>query len=153
MENSCEAEQIASRLKLALPHLKFGSLRFWGEWFGGRAFENAHKITDCDARDEVLHIQFDGDESLYVWSPHQAELNRTVFSIQNAARVRFEWFYYGRPKTGQNRYFMDLTRTDHRIDVKSNDDWFTLTLRPMHQEPAVEFVAGMIDGLWDGHWG
>jgi hypothetical protein len=68
------------------------------------------KITDCDARDEVLHIQFDGDESAYVWSPQQAELNRTVFSIQNAARVCFEGFYYGRPKTDQYRYFMDFTR-------------------------------------------
>jgi hypothetical protein len=150
MENSYEAEQIASRLKLALPHLKCGSLRLWGDWFGGRAFENALKITDCDARDEVLHIQFDGDESLYVWSPQQAELNRTVFRIQNAARVRFEWFYYGRPKTDQNRYFMDFTRTDHRIDPQNNG---TLILRPMDREPAVEFVAGMIDGLWDGHWG
>jgi hypothetical protein len=150
MQNSYEEEQIASRLKLVLPRLKFGSLRFWGEWFGGRAFENALKITDCDARDEVLHIQFDGDESLYVWSPQPAELNRTVFSIQNADRVRFEWFYYGRPKTDQNRYFMDFIRTDNRIDAQNNG---TLTLRPMHQGSAVEFVAGMIDGLWDGHWG
>jgi hypothetical protein len=69
--------------------------------------------------------------------------------IQNAARIRFEWFYYGRPKTDQNRYFMDFTRTDHRIDHQNNG---TLTLRPMHRDPAVEFVAGMIDGLWDGHW-
>jgi hypothetical protein len=149
MENCYEAGQIASRLKLALPHLKYGSLRLWGEWFGGRAFDNALKITDCDARDEVLHIQFDGDESLYVWSPQQAELNRTVFRIQNAARVRFEWFYYGRPKTDQNRYFMDFTRT-HRIDSQNNAKQ---ALRTMHLEPAVELVAGMIDGLWDGHWG
>ena len=107
MENSCEAEQIASRLKLALPHLKYGSLRFWGVFSAGRPYEDARKITYCDARDEVLHIQFDCDESLYVWSPHQAELNRTVFSIQNAARVRWEWFSYRRPKTDQNLYFMD----------------------------------------------
>jgi hypothetical protein len=116
-------------------------------------FENAHKIIDCEARGEVLHVQFNEGESLYVWSPLQAELNRTMFKIQNAARVRFEWFYYGRPKTDQNRYFMDFTRTDHRIDAQNNVDWCTLTLRPMHQGSAVEFVAGMINGLWDGHWG
>ena len=147
MEGSYEAE-IAFLLKSALPRLKFGSLRFWGEWFGGRAFENAHKIINCDARDAVLHLQFDGDESLYVWSPQQVELNRQEFRIQNAARVRFEWFYYGRPQTDQNRYFMDWTRTDHRVDVESNSDWSTYS-QPIVQEPAVQFVAGMIDGLWD----
>jgi hypothetical protein len=149
MERSYEAEQIASDLKLALPRLKFGSLCFWGEWFGGRPFENAHKIIDCEARGEVLHVQFNEGESLYVWSPLQAELNRTMFKIQNAARVRFEWFYYGRPKMDQNRHFMDFSQRDHRIDTQSNDDWCTLNLRPTLQEPAVEYVAGMIDGLWD----
>ena len=76
-----EAEQIASRIKAALSHLKVGSLRFWGEWFGGRAYETALKIIDCDARDEVLHMQFDGGESLYLWSPqlvlHRFHQNRS----------------------------------------------------------------------------
>ena len=67
---------------LVLPHLKFGSLRFWGEWFGGRAFENAHKIIDCDARDVVLHMRFNEGESLYVWSPQQVELNRQMFKFK-----------------------------------------------------------------------
>lgn len=53
------------------------------------------------------------------------------------------------PKTDQNRCFIDFTRTDNRIDTKNNVDWCTLNLQPMLQEPAVEFVAGMIDGLWD----
>ena len=115
-----EAEQIASRIKAALSHLKVGSLRFWGEWFGGRAYETALKIIDCDARDEVLHMQFDGGESLYLWSPQQAELDHQMLRIQNVARVHLEWFHYGRPKTDQNWYFIDFTRTDHRIDSQNN---------------------------------
>ncbi len=101
-----------------------------------------HKIIDCDAQGKVLHFQFDEGESLYLWSPQQAELDHLMFKIQNAARVRWEWFYYGRPKTDQNRYFMDFTRTDHRIDAQNNVDWCTLNLRPTLQAPAVEFVFG-----------
>lgn len=97
VEGSYEAEQIASLLKSALPRLKFGSLRLWGEGFGGRIRER-HKIVDCDARDLALHMHFNEGESLYVWSPQQAELHRQMFKIQNVARVRLEWFRHGRPR-------------------------------------------------------
>jgi hypothetical protein len=139
MANSCEAEQIASCMKAALPHLKAGTLRFWGEWFG-RPYDNIHQIVDCDAQHEVLHIQFNEGESLYLWSPQQAELDHRMFRIQSAARVRWEWFAYGRPKTDQNRYFIDFTRTDDRVDAQTNVDWYTANLRPTLRAPAVEIV-------------
>jgi len=105
MEIGPEAEQIVSRIKAAFPHFKGGGLWFWGVWSGGLPCENFHKIVDCDARDEVLNIQFDQGESLYLWSPLQAEIDHQTFRIHNAVRVRWEWFYYGRPKTDQNRCF------------------------------------------------
>jgi hypothetical protein len=140
MEISSEAEQIASRLKEALPHFKGGGLCFWGVWSGGLPAENIHEIVDCDAQDEVLHIRFDQGESLYLWSPLRAKIDYHTFRIHNAARVRWEWFSYGRPKTDQNLYFMDFTRADHRIDFQSNFDWGTLNLQPTLQAPAIEFV-------------
>jgi hypothetical protein len=64
-----------------------------------------------------------------------------MLRIQNAARVRLEWFHYGRPKTDQNWYFIDFARTDHRIDSQNN---FGLSLRPTLRAPAVEFVFGSL---------
>ena len=74
-------------------------------------------------------------------------LDHQTFRIQNAARVRWEWFYYGRPKTDQNRYFMDFTRTVHRIDAQNNVDWCTLTL----QRPLSPLLRGRIGLLLQMH--
>jgi hypothetical protein len=134
-----KAEQIAARIAGALPSLKTGTLRFWGEWFG-RPYDNNHKIIGCDARGDLLHIRFDEGESLHLWSPQQSELDHRTFRIQNAARVRWEWFAYGHRKTEQNLYFMDFTRIDERIDAETNIDWYMPSLRPTLLAPAVEIV-------------
>jgi hypothetical protein len=63
-----------------------------------------------------------------------------MFKIQNATRVRWEWFAYGRPKTERNRYFMEFERTGDRINASTNVDWYTPNLSPMLQAPAVEIV-------------
>ena len=134
-----EAEQIAARIKAALPRLKTGTLRFWGEWFG-RPYDNVHRVIDCDAKDDLLHIQFNEGESLHLWSPQQAELDHLMFRIQSAARVRWEWFAYGGPKSQQNRYFMDFTRIGDKVDAQTNFDWHAPNLQPTLQAPAVEMV-------------
>jgi hypothetical protein len=139
MANHCQAEQIASRVRAALPHVKAGTLRFWGEWFG-RPYDNIHQIVGCDAQGEVLHIQFNEGEGLYIWSPQRAVFDHRMFRIEDAAHVRWEWFAYGRPKTNQNRFFMDFVKTENRIDSLTNVNWYTPNLRPTVRAPAVEIV-------------
>jgi hypothetical protein len=133
----CEANSIAARLRALLPCAKSGTLRFWGEWFG-RPHDNVHRIVDCDANDGVLRIAFNEGEGLWVWPPHAADVNEQTFLIRNAARVRWEWFYYGRPKIDSNRYFMDFTKTESGVDAKTDIDWYLPNPRPILQAPAVE---------------
>lgn len=133
------AQKIAAHIKIALPALKAGSLRLWGEWFG-RPYDNIHEVTACDADGDLLRIHFNASELLLVWSPEGHTADDRVFKIQNADRVRWEWFAYGRTKTAENRYFMDFLRQGDQLTASTNVDCYTSDLRPTVQEPAVEIV-------------
>ena len=107
-----EAERIASAVAVGLPHVKAGSLRFWGCWFG-RPYDNVHQICAATADGDVLVVTFSNDEVLTVWTPSGATINQDSFAIRNARRVLWEWYYYGRPKLPANRFFQDF-RPDRR---------------------------------------
>src|SRR4051812_37086562 len=105
-----EVEQLAERIRNAVPNIKTGSLRFWGVWFG-RPYDNCHCIVGSGGDANVLHLYFNEDEILSVWAPNGLTLNRSTFQILDAERVRWEWFYYGRPKIDANRRFLDLVKS------------------------------------------
>ena len=135
-----EAEQIADRIRHALPHVKRGTLRFWGSWFG-KPHDNWHEIVDCAAEGDILRVRFRNDEVLSVSSPRGASINEATFRIENASRVRWEWFYYGRAKTPENLYFREYTQgPDAAIVAETNVDWYTPDLRPTSSEAAVEIL-------------
>ena len=134
-----EAEQIAARITAALPRIKRGTLRFWGEWFG-RPYDNIHEVIASNAEHDVLRILFNEGEVLYLWSPHRATVDDRTFKIQDASRLRWEWFAYGSPKTEQNRYFEDFIKIQDRIDASTNVDWAPLILQPTVKAPALEIV-------------
>jgi hypothetical protein len=134
-----EAEKISAAINEALPNLKTGTLCFWGQWFG-RPYDNVHQVTACDAEKDLLLIHFNEGEILNLWSPQQATTDHQTFRIEKASRVRWEWFYYGRWKTEQNRYFMDFTGAKDRIDASTNVDSYTPNLQPTLQAPAVEIL-------------
>ena len=134
-----EAERVAACIQAALTSVKIGSLRFWGEWFG-RPYDNWHRAVACDAKDSILRIQFNEGELLQIWSPSEVTLESETFKIQAADRVRWEWFYYGRPKVDENRYFMDFTRLEDTVTASTNVDWYTPNLRPTLSAPAVEIL-------------
>jgi hypothetical protein len=92
-----EAEQIAELILTNLSRLKSGTLRFWGVWFG-RPYDNWHKVTGCEAKQDALRLHFDEGETLDLWAPQRCTANHQMFRIADAERVRLEWFYYGRPK-------------------------------------------------------
>jgi hypothetical protein len=134
-----ETQLIAERISSLLPRVKEGTLRFWGAWFG-RPYDNIHRIVDCEADSDLLRVRFDGDETLCVWAPRVATIDHQTFRIMDAARVRWEWFYYGRPEIQTNRYHMDFTRAGSDIAVSTNVDWYTPELKLYPQQPAVEIL-------------
>jgi hypothetical protein len=132
-----DATQMVEHLNAAMPNVKVGALRFWGEWFG-KPYDNQHRLVLCEADGDLLRCQYDEGETLSVWSPKRLEANSQTFRISDAAKVRWEWFYYGRPKTPANRYFMEFSKTADSIGAKTNVDWYSPNLRPTMDFPAVE---------------
>ncbi len=114
-----------------------GTLRFWGEWFG-RPYDNIHTFIGCDADGECLRVYFDEGETLSVWSPSRASVDRDTFRIRDVQRVRWEWFYYGRPKAPENLYFEEFVKNGNTIAASTNVDWHTPQLNPDPSQPAVE---------------
>jgi hypothetical protein len=120
----------------ALSDLKSGTLRFWGLWFG-KPHDNWHRIVSGGATSGALQFRFDNAELLSVWNPRGLKANASIFRIEDASRIRWEWFYYGRPHTPENLYFLDFFKGDVGT---TNVDWYKPELVPLKGYPAVEIV-------------
>jgi hypothetical protein len=135
-------ERIADRIQRAIPKIPSGSLRFWGEWFG-RPYDNRHTLISCRCEQNVLRLCFDQGETLSVWAPDRLNIDRSTFRISDADRVRWEWFYYGRPQTPANLYYEDFVKSADGISASTNTDWCTPAFNPTKAEAAVELQSLM----------
>ena len=134
-----EAGRIADRIREASPRLKRGTLRFWGVWFG-TPYDNLHSLVGCESEQGPLRMHFNEDEILTVWVPSGLVLDESTFQIRDAERVRWEWFFYGRPKTPANRFFKDFVKNGNTVVASTNVDWYTPDLRTNLSLPAVEIL-------------
>jgi hypothetical protein len=102
-----------------------GSLRFFGDWFGGPR-DNVHILTNIEVEDDTLVLRFDAGECLRIWHPRGLELRRSheyphpSLVIAAASRVRWESYYYGRPQTPENLRFIDYTIGAGRVERTTN---------------------------------
>jgi hypothetical protein len=133
-----DVSALARRIN-AMQNVKAGSLRFWGEWFG-KPYDNQHRVVGCRSEESSLVLDFDGAETLTIDDPEGVQIGPDVFSVADATAVRWEWFYYGRSHTPQNRYFYEFVRTDSGIEASTNVDWCELTLAPSPTASAVEIL-------------
>jgi len=131
--------ELAAIITIALPNVRRGTLRFWGQWFG-RPYDNIHTVVSCDATDDCLRLRFDGGEVLAVWNPLDVEIDAREFRIGNAASIRWTWYYYGRPQTPENLFYIDYAKQDGSIAFRTNWDQTpgTGTLDSAASFPAVE---------------
>jgi hypothetical protein len=134
-----QAKEIADYIKMHLGRLKSGSLRIFGDWFGG-PHDNFHTITNAEAQKECLIVKFDNGEELRIWEPSRVKIDISQFVIEQATRVRWEWFYYGRPQLPANRYFLDYLVSEETIIGDTNVDWYKPTFKTSVTSPAVELV-------------
>lgn len=122
--------------------LKSGTLKFFGQWFG-RPMDNCHRITDFrfDEVENVLEIDFDAGEKLFVWSPANYSLSGQDFTIKEASKVRWEWYGYGGTQSHDNLYFIEYVKQESCIQVISGKNGADYSggrqLRDL-KEPAVE---------------
>ena len=68
-------------------------------------------------------MHFDGGELLHIWNPGNPTFQGQQFVIGSAARVLWQWYYYGRPRTPENLYFEDYLVRSDGVEAKSSADW------------------------------
>lgn len=133
-------KHLAATISVMLPEVMTGSLSVFGDIFGGRV-DNVHRIVDAHGREDLLLIEFDGGETLRVWHPAGLTVGSSAFRIERASRVRWEWFYYGRPHLPQNRYYIEHTRTGRKVRVVTDAAWGSRRFSPSPSRPAVELLG------------
>lgn len=132
-------EAICQRLSPDGRRSLHGSLRIWGHWFG-KPYDNDHAIVACTVANASLELLFDEGETLSIWEPRGLQLPSSGFSILSASRVRWEWFYYGRPQIPANRYFLDYAWTSGQMTLESNVDWYAPGIVTCDPAPAAELL-------------
>jgi hypothetical protein len=132
-----EAAKIAERIEHLLPHIKAGTLRFFGEWFG-RPYDNMHVIKSAEVKDDCLIVTFDQNEVLSIWNQSGFKINEKEFQIDSASRVIWQWYYYWRPQTSENLYYFDYLFEGNELMAKTNVDFYEAQLQPNQNESAVK---------------
>ena len=112
------AESLAAEVQARLPNVKKGSLQFWGIWFG-RPYDNYHVIRAARAEGDCLVLDFEDQDRLLVWHPRAAKISDVEFSVFNASRVRWEWYYAGRPATPGNLMVWDFEFNEGDVKLVS----------------------------------
>jgi hypothetical protein len=123
---------------------RWGSLCFYGEWFG-RPYDNQHRLTDVRGDEGSVVLSFDQGETLAVENPIAVSVSDDGLRIAHASRVRWEWFYYGRPQTPENRFAIEYRiDSDGAIAVTDTADWRELDHSPDPSADAVAFLKPVL---------
>lgn len=142
-KNMSIAEEIVAEINSGVPTLKSGSISLFGEVFGGR-IDNLHIVTGASlgADKNSIVVHFNQGETLEVWSPSEAVASSSQVHFGKASRVRWEWTYYGRPATPENRLFLDYRVRSGEVIASTNAPWVRQTERTIESiaEPAAEIV-------------
>ena len=138
-----DVEQIATDISAALPDVKKGAMRLWGEPLG-RPGEDGHTLIACDAANNCLRLRFAHDEILAVWNPKDVEIGPSRFRIGSADAIRFTYYWWDRPRTPENIFYRDYALQDGRIVFRTNEHrvpgsgW--IPDPPSQSQPAVEIT-------------
>jgi hypothetical protein len=124
----------------ALPERnRAGTLRIWGEWFG-RPMDNVHICQSCTSEHDYITLHFDNKERLRVWNPSPMTTRGCTLIIATATKVRWEWYYYGRPQLPENLMFNEYELNEKTIAFRSNRSQGRATGASV-RENAVELVG------------
>lgn len=82
-------------------NIRSGSLCMFGCWFG-RPMDNIHRSCSANFSNNLLTINFDQGETLEIWNPSKLIIDGNVLKIAKASKIKWSWFYYGKPQTPEN---------------------------------------------------
>ncbi|MGO4409990.1 MULTISPECIES: hypothetical protein [unclassified Brevundimonas] len=137
--STSERDAICKMTGQALPSVKHGSLRIWGQFFG-RPYDNDHRVVGCDSLPDGVRFRFNEGETLTIWHPSRYSIDHNRFEILGASRVRWEWFYYGREKLPQNLFYIEYVASGDTADIQTNVDWFPIPTAVRRDGPAAELL-------------
>lgn len=136
------AKEFADRYNFSRQLFEGGSLCIWGNWFG-RPMDNFHKIISVlfDTEKNKLTLTFDNKECLTIWNPSNITEEQGQLQIDNADKVLWEWYFYGKPQTKENLFFEEYNRVDNNIEFQTNVNWFRKDSRELTiKKPAVSMA-------------
>lgn len=110
---------IAAAIEALPERNRSGSLKIWGAWFG-RPMDNSHICQSRTSEHDYITLHFDKNERLRVWNPGPLITPGNTLIIETATKVRWEWYYYGRPQLAENLMFKEYVLKDGSIVFNSN---------------------------------
>ena len=113
---------IAEQFMALEQKVRSGSLRTFGCWFG-RPMDNYHVSKNASFEGELLKINFEGGETLEVWSPSKLVVNGIVLEIQKAKKVRWSWHLYGQAKSDKTLMYYEYELDGDKVISKTNSPW------------------------------
>lgn len=123
-------------IEAAILSFQGGSLQIFGNWFG-QPYDNWHRPKSAVQGNGKLIETFDEGETLTIDEPEGIFASKTKFKVQRAERVKWEWYYYGRPKTPENRFFLEYIFRDSEVVATTNANWFDPSFNVSPHKPAV----------------
>ena len=106
----------------------------FGCWFG-RPMDNLHQSISAIEIDNILKIKFSEGEVLEILEPSELLIKGTTLVIPKAKRVRWSWFYYGKPKRKDNLMSIEYLVQGNSISINSK---IALPEKASLSEPAVQ---------------
>ncbi len=99
-----------------------GSLCFFGCWFG-RPYDNRHYPVKVQYSDEALIVIFNEGEILEIECPSELIIDDKTVKIENATKVKWSWYSYGRERTPENLLFYEYKKEGNILVSDTNSPW------------------------------
>lgn len=122
--------------------VKGGSLCFYGYWFG-KPYDNYHQLdfVTFDSSTNTLILNFKEKETLSITNPQEICEFENRLTIGSADKISWKWFYYGKPQTENNLYFIEINRTDNLLKGETNVDSHKSNFKDLNvMNPAVSWI-------------
>lgn len=134
------AERAAAELSALIDEVKSGTLRMFGGWFG-RPWDNIHVARSVQTAGFDLIVTFNEGEELTISNPANWEFSRDLFRVRQASRVKWRWYYYGRPKEPGNLFTIEPWIDEvGNVQARSDVDWYQPHFEPSTSKPAAELL-------------
>ncbi|MBN1301608.1 MAG: hypothetical protein JW995_10375 [Melioribacteraceae bacterium] len=99
--------------------VRSGSIKIFGRWFG-KPYDNYHRAVSAKYENNILNISFIEGETLEIHMPSDPEIDGNVLRIKTAETVKWSWYYYGKPKTKENLFYLKYTVKENEVSVNTN---------------------------------